>query len=309
MAQVAFDEDGGGLPPIAGHLHFQSMDHHYVPQFLLKQWTDETGRLVRYRRAYGKLSTKRMFPKATGYGVDLYAFTGLTTEIERQALETGFMQKVDERGAVCLQALLQAGGRPPDDALALDWCRFVSSMISRSPGALERMAAYAPVSEVRDLAALEPEYQRRRHPDWAPTLAEHVAAGETGFDLELAKVNLDRLISSDMVLETINRMHWTVVRGEDADLDCLLTDEPVRFGGFRSVEGFVIMPIGPRAAFLAAGDLNMFRVLSTQMGASAFFRKLNADNLSAARELVLARDEKQRRLIEDRFHPDVQTAD
>ena len=278
------------------------MNHHYVPKFLLDQWTDDTGRLYRYRRRRdGALAVRQMFPKATGYGIDLYARAGASSEAERHALETEFMQKIDDRGALALQALLGASRRPEDDGLAVDWMRFVSSMISRSPEAIETIAGYAPVAQEADLAALEPAYQRMREDNWAPTLAEHVAAGETGMDREHAKILLPRLITSTVILGAMDRMHWGVVRADGADWACLLTESPVRFGQLRTEDAFILMPIGPNAAFLAARDPVLLRSLVTRMRSRDFVRKLNADNVSAARELVFARDRRQQRFIENRF--------
>lgn len=278
------------------------MKHHYIPKFLLAQWTDETGQLYRYcRRADGKLAVRQLYPKGTGYGIDLYALAGAPSEAERQALETGFMQKIDDRGALALQLLLATGRRPEDDGLALDWMRFVSSMITRSPDAINKIAGYAPVAQAADLNTLEPEYQRMREADWAPTLAEHVAAGERGMDREYAKTLLPRLITSAVILGAIDRMHWGVVHTEDADWACLLTDAPVRFGQLRAEDGFILMPIGPNAAFLAARDPVLLRTLAEQMRSRDFVRKLNGDTVSAAREMVLARDRRQDRFIDNHF--------
>ncbi|WP_292059419.1 DUF4238 domain-containing protein [Brevundimonas sp. UBA5936] len=278
------------------------MKHHYVPKFLLGQWTDETGRLYRYsRRADGKLAVRQMYPKGSGYGIDLYALAGAPSEADRQALETGFMQKIDDRGALALQALLATSHRPEDDRLALDWMRFVSSMISRSPDAINTIAGYAPVAQAADLDALEPEYQRMREADWAPTLAEHVAAGETGMDREHAKILLPRLITATTVLGAMDRMHWGVVHAEDADWACLLTDAPVRFGQLRTQDGFILMPIGPNAAFLAARNPVLLRTLAGRIRSRDFVRKLNGDIVSAAREVVFARDRRQDRFIDNRF--------
>ena len=45
------------------------MKHHYMPEFYLKQWVGDDGRLCEYRRWPGRITRKRQFPAATGYEI------------------------------------------------------------------------------------------------------------------------------------------------------------------------------------------------------------------------------------------------
>lgn len=49
------------------------MRHHYVPQFLLRRWTNAAGKLRIYKMRDGRLTRKDMGPKSTGYENGLYA--------------------------------------------------------------------------------------------------------------------------------------------------------------------------------------------------------------------------------------------
>ena len=84
-------------------------DHHFIPAFYLKQW--ETGteeKLIEYSLQYGKLISKTVGRKATGFQTDLYAFSDLPPNMV-QYLEEKFFDYADrtasdayrERVGVC----------------------------------------------------------------------------------------------------------------------------------------------------------------------------------------------------------------
>jgi Protein of unknown function (DUF4238) len=52
-------------------------DHHFIPAFYLKNWAGRDGKLIEYRRLRGRLVTKWVGPRATGFERDLYAFPEL----------------------------------------------------------------------------------------------------------------------------------------------------------------------------------------------------------------------------------------
>src|SRR3546814_3003915 len=49
------------------------MKHHYVPQFLLSRWADNTGRLFSFYRPNGRRVCSRRPPKSTGYVDGVFA--------------------------------------------------------------------------------------------------------------------------------------------------------------------------------------------------------------------------------------------
>ena len=57
-----------------------SLDHHFIPAFLLAQWVGANGKLIEYTKKAGKLIAKRVGPKATGFERELYSFPELPTD-------------------------------------------------------------------------------------------------------------------------------------------------------------------------------------------------------------------------------------
>ena len=76
------------------------MDHHYVPQFYLKQWANPDGRIPSYRWINGRAAFSHIkSTKGTGYEPDLYAREHVPPE-ERHKVETDFFTVLDNKAAI-----------------------------------------------------------------------------------------------------------------------------------------------------------------------------------------------------------------
>ena len=51
-----------------------AQDHHYIPAFYLRRWTDDGGRLYGFCRPHKKLIGKQYAPERIGFETDLYTF-------------------------------------------------------------------------------------------------------------------------------------------------------------------------------------------------------------------------------------------
>ncbi len=72
-----------------GNLTNESERHHYIPQFLLKNWYGLDKQFQYYTCIYGKFISARTVAKSAGYEYHLY-----TDEIEKQN-----MQRIDTNAA------------------------------------------------------------------------------------------------------------------------------------------------------------------------------------------------------------------
>lgn len=277
------------------------MKHHYVPQFLLRQWADDTERVWSYRRIRGAINVRHDAPAATGYEIDLYAIPSRSNREARQEVETRFMQQVDSLGAQILAEILETGRRPKSASRASAWSRFLMSMINRSPHRIREIAQMAKIRDYGNLAQLEPEYEKARQPHWPPTIYDYVADNRLEFDEEVAKGALKKVIDSKRIGEVINNLIWTVVRTEGSGWPLLLSDAPVTYGNFQNDDAIIIMPIHPKAAFAAARKHDMIEALQQRIRHQDFARQLNKDTVHRARALVIARDRTQDRFIGNRL--------
>jgi hypothetical protein len=80
-------------------------DHHYIPIFYLKQWTDpESRKLVEYCSRHEGVVARQTFPAGTGYVPGLYKDP--TARLgEEYVIETKLMSSIDDRAARALHEL------------------------------------------------------------------------------------------------------------------------------------------------------------------------------------------------------------
>ena len=67
-----------------------SQDHHYVPQFLLRGWCNNNGKLTVYSRRQGRVVISERNPRGTGFESDLYTYDHVSGE-ERHTIGRDFM--------------------------------------------------------------------------------------------------------------------------------------------------------------------------------------------------------------------------
>ena len=112
------------------------MDHHYVPQFYLKQWAGPDGQIPNYRwlrnsAIFGRVKSS----KGTGLEPDLYAREHVPPE-ERNLVETGFFSVLDDKAARVHARLFAPGCRAlsiwQSEPRLAPWRRSSSPSSSRS---------------------------------------------------------------------------------------------------------------------------------------------------------------------------------
>jgi Protein of unknown function (DUF4238) len=83
-----------------------SQDHHYIPQFLLRGWCNQNGRLTVYSRRQGRVVTSERNPRGTGFESNLYTYDQVSGE-KRHMIETDFMTPhIDTPAASIVQKIL-----------------------------------------------------------------------------------------------------------------------------------------------------------------------------------------------------------
>lgn len=281
-------------------------NHHYVPEFFIRRWADADDRVWAYRYPYkNRLEIKHLPPSAIGFGRDLYALSGGSPK-ERQRIELETTQKIDSGGALALAAILESGGRPSDEALCWSWTEFVAALISRSPSRLEEISRHSKVRTLTLDDSMRHLYIQRRAPDWPETLDEAVAQRrDDAFDNDLGKLTAERLFTAPRIKEAVMNMHWRV-RRFDAGPRLLLSDHPVTYGSFETSNAVLVMPLGPRAAFIAARHADFLTALLATRE-ERLIATLNAKVLQQARDYAFAQDRTQDDLIRSLYKP--QSAD
>ena len=113
-------------------------DHHYIPIFLLRQWTNSAGKLIEYSRKHNRFIGKLVGPAGTAFERDLNAFPELPAE-QSQHIESIFLNYSDAIAAKALAIHLGHSDATWDPELRSGWSRFVMGLQHRHPNAMREI--------------------------------------------------------------------------------------------------------------------------------------------------------------------------
>lgn len=259
------------------------MRHHYVPQFLLKRWQDDTGKVHVFTIKKDKLVCSKRAPKWTGFENDLYAIVANAFGLARDALERKIFSPLDNNAATALQKLERHATLTEDDHVA--WAFFMSSLRIRQPDVLDYLRNEGGELVRQFLADAD-----------AKTLEPGEMSSEQWFGENLPgaidAVRLTnivpRMITHDEVTEAFGSLKWWFREFTEADPPLLLSDMPLHWeGGFKNLEFFIQLPIGPRRLFFGTRSEKIEQTLSNIESADLIARA-NRTSLASASQRVWA---------------------
>ena len=248
------------------------------------------------------LPSKRWAPKATGYEHDLYALTTSSVAgIDRQSVETGFLQHLDDSAAKVLHTLSTTGftdlSRVDRDA----WICFVLSLFSRIP---ESIALIDEVGHAHLNASLgdEPEeYDAIADASDPPTLTDWVEEHVPGLIENFGRMSLPTFICNPGTGEKILRMKWMLWDFSGQQNHLLLSDRPcIATAGMDDPNLVIALPIGPWKAFMAIKTDRVFSIMRRQDPKTLLMR-MNESAVTNAKTRIYGRDDSPRRFILNRL--------
>ena len=266
------------------------MKHHYIPQFYLKQWEGADGKLqVFLRRGDGRIVTKRLARKASGYEVDLYKLPGAPPEREHE-IERMFMALVDD-DAVRVRNGMLASVIPKEQQKRFAWARFVLSLVVRNPEELKSFKTdYA-----RYLLMPDPEFQARyaaaRQADDPELFEEWIVKTDPTYAERQAVVTLTHLIENRNVLRLLRTMNWRIIDTSSVSRRLMTSDRPVIMtNGMVHYSGHYALPISPDRLFLATTTVQ-FADEFCAMPAGKIVREVNRMIIGQGRKFIYALDD------------------
>ena len=252
------------------------MDHHFVPKFLLRAWSDgaSDGMFQEFRLDVKSLPTMRRAPKATAYQDNLYALTKPEVAgMSQQAIETDLMSHIDnyaapvrvkmEQHGLKNLSMEQHGLKNLSISERQDWVRFLMSLRVRQPDIVSQIRTDGTHNLRQNLLEAPEQYEALAEEDDAPTLEEWVEQHYPGFGVELGLIEnfglscIPKLVDNREVGTKILYLRWWLWDFSNAKHELLLADNPCIFtGDIDAPELIVALPISPTKAFLATrGDL------------------------------------------------------
>lgn len=210
-------------------------NHHYVCEFLLKNFADENGTLWIYDselKNYRDGNTR-----SAGFERDLYAMTLRDRGRDFASLEMGLERQIDTPGAVAIRKLLNH-----EMCDGMEWASFlgfVAAQMVRTPAYFDRLKAMqAPIMQemLERMAKFEPEFREGVRKDMTELGAtddevgrELGAVAEGKYRVRPAKdwivAHAIRMIPT--IHSELQDMHWTFLAVPDGEPELLISDYPV----------------------------------------------------------------------------------
>jgi hypothetical protein len=278
--------------------------HHYIPEFFLRWWAGEDGRLERYDRPIpSKIMVRRVFPSEAGWMKDLYASSG--HRLGPQWLETRVFRNIDSRAAPVLRKLNSDPIPTLSDEERSAWTVFLRSLLHRTPEYLRStlstgMAAFEEtVEELR-----EPYSSLRQKGD--PASFDEYKASLTREDAKRAAQGiLPDIMLNPRIGQFLNNLPTRVIALPPGARDFLISDDLLaRTDGLMKEDGHIAIPISPRRLFVSAFSETMLRQISN-MRPGDLVTNVNRWVVESARYFVAARDKSQDRFIRNHFGIDL----
>ncbi len=280
------------------------MRHHHVPEFLLREWADTSSdRMVEaFRLDIEELPSKRWAPKATGYEQDLYALTEPSVAgIRRQAVETDFLQQLDNSAANVLRKLATTGFSDLTEQDRVSWSCFVTSLLSRTPEAIALIQELGQHHINASLADKPEEYEALADASDPPTLTKWLEANLPGFIENFGKLSLPAFITGPKLVEDLLHMKWMLWDFSGQKNHLLLSDRPCITTTGKDDPNFVLsLPIGPWKAFMVIKTERVASIVRN-FDSSTLLLRMNESAVTNASMRVYGRDASPRRFILNRL--------
>ena len=226
-----------------------SVKHHYVPQFLLRRWCNDAGKLQSFKVLNGRVVCKSLAPEYTGYENGLYAVVANGLGIGEDHLEQKFFSLLDSNAAVALGKIERRDVISHDDKIA--WSFFLNSLRVRQPDVLthirtEGMKMFRGFLAEGD-AALPPGY-----PPTEQWLASHYPSM---MEVQGLISWLPQMVLHDEMTERFKTLDWWVLEFKPEAPKLLLSDLPIHWeGGVATDKFFIQVPIAPDRIFFGTAS-------------------------------------------------------
>lgn len=271
-------------------------DHHFIPAFYLKQWASPDGKLIEYTRKGGRLISKSVGPRSTGYERDLYAFPELPPEAA-QFMEQVFLAYADQKASDALDNHLGLASWPWTGELVSAWSRFVIAIHLRHPDAMPELRAAASSIWQASGADSQASYEVMRRPTDPPTFDEYLALRDPLAPVKMRVNLIIKALDNEIVGAHVNQMTHAVIDISGAPYRLLTSDRPVEFFNLKAPNGILSIPISPTKLFVAVNDTDILDRLR-RAAPSEIATQANTYVVSRARRFVWARDTSQQSFIE-----------
>ena len=287
------------------------MRHHYIPQFLLRTWAETTvdKKIEAFRLDLPGVQSSRLVPKSTAYEPDLYALSKTQVAgIEKQSVETDFLQHIDNSAANVLKKMVKTGLRCLTQKDRCDWVLFLMSLRLRTPDTVLHLNTEGPGNLKDSLDERPEEYNAISETNDPSTLAEFTEQYIPGLIENFGIMMIRKLITNPEIGNKILHMTWWLWNFKEQKNHLLLADRPCIFtSGIDNPDLVIALPLGPQKAFIATKTDKVANIIRHHHPKDLLMR-INESSLNQAQKRVHALDKSPHRFICNRIIKQNQTS-
>ena len=268
------------------------MRHHYVPQFLLRHWTNDAGKLHVFSQRNGRLVSTERAPRSTGFVDDLYAIADGVLGFPVDLIERKLFGTIDNKAAIALGKLEMHEAFTVDDQIA--WLFFLSSLRIRQPDTLRFLRTTA-LDDVRRRVA-EKNKVALSEVD-APPVEWFDENFPGGLEARSLTSWLPRMIAHDGVLAAFENLIWFTREFADEAPKLLLSDMPLHWDtGLDDPELLIQLPLGPARIFFGTRTEAAKQIVN-QMPVPELVERANLASLASSTEYIWASERDEARVF------------
>lgn len=267
------------------------MKHHYVPQFLLRRWCDEAGKLRSFKVLADRVLCTAQAPKHTGYENALYAVVANALGINEDHLERKFFSPLDSNAAVVLGKIERHESISPNERIA--WAFFLNSLRMRQPDVLAHLRTDG-MKMLRQFLAMGDDAL----PLGWPSTERWLEAHHPGMMEARGLIAwLTQMVLHDEMTKRFESLDWWGIEFEPGMPKLLLSDLPIHWeGGVATDKFFVQMPIAPNRVFFGtASEQTEAHLLG--LPRDELVRRINRSSLASSTSRIWGADEQEGRAI------------
>lgn len=279
-------------------------NHHYVPQFYLKNWASGSDHKFEYFQWKNRtLVNSRISPKGTAYEVNLYSMEEVLLE-KKQEIEKFINAEIDAPASSTLNKIFQDGVQGLSAEEKYHWAKFLVSLRVRHPKSIETAKMDGRNMFLDILTNSEAEYQALRGAQDPPTFIDFCNQIDPALTPNMGILAISKWMIDTKMINIILNMYWWVMNASGEEIDFLTSNIPCIYTtGLGDPNCIMGLPISPTTLFLASNNPDFERQISAHPKREVIYRT-NIQMLDQKGvNMIYSTNDKQYEFIKENLKP------
>ncbi len=271
-------------------------NHHFVPKFLLKEWTGPDRKLTYfYWRPDDVLHVGRCGPGGVGAEEHLYSQRRTSGDMDPIIEIDVFSKIVDGPSAPVHQKLLAGQLNQLTDAEKKTWSNFLVAQMIRVPSMVQYLLDKGRQLMLQDIEGIEPPDEIKGQLGEL-TLQQYLESDGSRLLDNAALRALQVIIESQTLNSVFLDAMWAICDVSKSNLDLVIGDRPLLQEGRMNEQYLFMLPLSPTTAFIATNESHVVLNLSAERVRNVVMT-FNKEATHVADTHVYATNERQKSMI------------